>query len=40
MKNVLVYLEQGTVEVEVDSSKVSDSDMREAIEDQGYDVKG
>ncbi len=39
VKNVVVHLETGKVEVEVDSSKVTDEDMREAIEDQGYDVK-
>ncbi|MED1864798.1 copper chaperone CopZ [Fictibacillus nanhaiensis] len=39
VKNVVVHLETGKVDVEVDSSKVTDADMREAIEDQGYDVK-
>lgn len=39
VKNVVVHLETGKVEVEVDSSKVTDADMREAIEEQGYDVK-
>ncbi|MGM0806340.1 MAG: copper chaperone CopZ [Bacillota bacterium] len=39
VKNVVVHLETGKVEVEVDSSKVTEAEMREAIEDQGYDVK-
>ncbi|WP_137790797.1 copper chaperone CopZ [Bacillus sp. E(2018)] len=39
VKNVVVHLETGKVDVEVDSSKVTDAEMREAIEDQGYDVK-
>jgi copper chaperone len=39
VKNVTVHLETGTVDVEVDESKVSESEMREAIEEQGYDVK-
>jgi copper chaperone len=39
VKNVVVHLEEGTVDVELDSSKVTRSQMREAIEDQGYDVK-
>lgn len=39
VKNVVVHLETGNVDVEVDSSKVTDAAMREAIEDQGYDVK-
>ncbi|ANC76043.1 copper chaperone CopZ [Fictibacillus phosphorivorans] len=39
VKNVVVHLETGKVEVEVDASKVTDAKMREAIEEQGYDVK-
>ncbi|WP_416731802.1 copper chaperone CopZ [Fictibacillus sp. JL2B1089] len=39
VKNVVVHLETGKVEVELDSSKVTEAEMREAIEDQGYDVK-
>jgi copper chaperone len=39
VKNVVVHLETGKVDVEVDSSKVTDAEMREAIEDQGFDVK-
>ncbi|MBD7963811.1 copper chaperone CopZ [Fictibacillus norfolkensis] len=39
VKNVVVHLETGKVEVELDSSKVTDAEMREAIEDQGFDVK-
>lgn len=34
-----VNLEAGTVEVNYDDSKVNDTTMTEAIEDQGYDVK-
>lgn len=37
VKNVTVYLETRTVDVEVDKTKVTDSQMRDAIE--GYDVK-
>jgi copper chaperone len=39
VKNVVVHLESGKVEVELDSSKVTEAEMREAIEEQGYDVK-
>ncbi|KZE68772.1 copper-binding protein [Fictibacillus phosphorivorans] len=39
VKNVVVHLETGNVDVEVDSTKVTDAEMREAIEEQGYDVK-
>ncbi|MBY6037867.1 copper chaperone CopZ [Fictibacillus nanhaiensis] len=39
VKNVVVHLEEGTVEVEVDASQITDSQMIEAIEEQGYDVK-
>ncbi|WP_436854358.1 copper chaperone CopZ [Staphylococcus caeli] len=34
-----VSLEQGNVAVDFDDNKVTHSDMAEAIEDQGYDVK-
>ncbi|MGA4720811.1 copper chaperone CopZ [Fictibacillus nanhaiensis] len=39
VKNVVVHLESGKVEVELDSSKVTEAEMCEAIEEQGYDVK-
>jgi copper chaperone len=39
VKNVVVHLETGKVDVEVDPSKVSVAEMREAVEEQGYDVK-
>ncbi|WP_379970464.1 copper chaperone CopZ [Ectobacillus sp. sgz5001026] len=37
--NVEVHLEKGTVDVEYNEAKVSLDKMKEAIEDQGYDVK-
>jgi copper chaperone len=39
VRNVVVHLETGKVEVDADTSKVTDADMREAVEEQGYDVK-
>ncbi|WNB91345.1 copper chaperone CopZ [Bacillus sp. NEB1478] len=39
VKNVVVHLESGKVDVEVDLSKVTVAEMREAVEEQGYDVK-
>jgi copper chaperone len=35
---VAVNLKEGKVDVEFDSGKVSNNQMKEAIEDQGYDV--
>ncbi|WP_416828437.1 copper chaperone CopZ [Ectobacillus polymachus] len=37
--NVDVHLEQGTVDIGYDEAKVSLDKMKEAIEEQGYDVK-
>lgn len=37
--NVEVHLEKGTVDVEYNEAKVSLDKMKEAIEEQGYDVK-
>ncbi|MED1490644.1 MULTISPECIES: copper chaperone CopZ [Bacillales] len=39
VKNVDVHLEEGTVDVNYDETKVSVEKMKEAIEEQGYDVK-
>lgn len=36
--NVKVSLDQGTVEVSYDASKVKKAEMKNTIEDQGYDV--
>ncbi|MYL32122.1 copper chaperone CopZ [Pontibacillus yanchengensis] len=33
-----VHLEQNTVDVSYDEAKVSEKEMKDAIEDQGYDV--
>ncbi len=38
VSKVNVHLENGTVDVELDSSKVSKKAVKDAIEDQGYDV--
>ncbi|MDC3417310.1 copper chaperone CopZ [Aquibacillus salsiterrae] len=38
IENVDVNLETGKVEVSYDEAKVDESKMKEAIEDQGYDV--
>lgn len=37
--HVLVNLETGKVEVDYDTDKVSMDKMKEAVEDQGYDVE-
>jgi copper chaperone len=39
VEKVEVSLEKGTVEVEYDDKKVTIEKMKNAIEDQGYDVK-
>ena len=39
VKNVDVHLKEGTVDVDFDETKVSVEKMKEAIEEQGYDVK-
>ncbi|HDX9577236.1 TPA: copper chaperone CopZ [Bacillus pseudomycoides] len=39
VKNVEVQLQEGTVNVEYDEAKVDVGKMKEAIEDQGYDVQ-
>jgi copper chaperone len=39
VKRVEVHLEEGTVDVEFDETKVHLEQLKEAIEDQGYDVK-
>ncbi|MCK6258449.1 copper chaperone CopZ [Fictibacillus sp. KIGAM418] len=36
--HVKVQLEEGTVEVEFDSSKVNLEEIKETIDDQGYDI--
>ncbi|CAM4071857.1 copper chaperone CopZ [Geobacillus sp. FSL K6-0789] len=36
---VEVHLQEGTVDVEYDETKVSVEKLKEAIEEQGYDVK-
>ncbi|MFC7395361.1 copper chaperone CopZ [Scopulibacillus cellulosilyticus] len=38
VSDVKVHLSEGKVDVSFDSSKVSIDQMKEAIEDQGYDV--
>ncbi|KKI93422.1 copper resistance protein CopZ [Bacillus sp. SA1-12] len=38
VSNVKVDLGQGTVEVNYDVSKVTEKEMKDTIEDQGYDV--
>lgn len=38
VENVEVNLETGKVEVSFDESKLDEAKMKEAIEDQGYDV--
>jgi copper chaperone len=38
VENVEVHLDQGTADVTYDSSKVSIDKMKEAVEEQGYDV--
>lgn len=38
VENVQVNLNKGTAEVSYDSSKVSTETMKEAVEEQGYDV--
>ncbi|MGG2015611.1 copper chaperone CopZ [Bacillus sp. S10(2024)] len=38
VQNVEVQLQEGTVNVEYDEAKVDVEKMKEAIEDQGYDV--
>lgn len=38
VQKVEVSLDNGTVAVEYDASKTSEAQMKEAIEDQGYDV--
>ena len=37
--HVEVHLQEGTVDVEYDETKVSVEKLKEAIEEQGYDVK-
>jgi copper chaperone len=39
VKNVEVHLQEGTVDVDYDETKVSLEKLKEAIEEQGYDVK-
>ncbi|PEF50481.1 MULTISPECIES: copper chaperone CopZ [Bacillus cereus group] len=39
VQNVEVHLQEGTVNVEYDDTKVDVDKMKEVIEDQGYDVK-
>jgi copper chaperone len=38
VENVKVSLDKGTVEVSYDASKVKKAEMKNTIEDQGYDV--
>jgi copper chaperone len=38
VRKATVHLQEGTVDVEFDSAKVSVDKMKETIEDQGYDV--
>ncbi|AAS45031.1 MULTISPECIES: copper chaperone CopZ [Bacillus] len=38
VQNVEVHLQEGTVNVEYDDTKVDVEKMKEVIEDQGYDV--
>ncbi|MDH8001290.1 copper chaperone CopZ [Bacillus cereus] len=39
VQNVEVHLQEGTVNVEYDDTKVNVEKLKEVIEDQGYDVK-
>ncbi|EZP76763.1 copper ion binding protein [Parageobacillus genomosp. 1] len=39
VNRVEVHLEKGTVDVDYDETKVSLNQLKEAIEEQGYDVK-
>ncbi|MEN1937427.1 copper chaperone CopZ [Paenibacillus sp. 102] len=39
VQNVEVHLQEGTVNVEYDDTKVDVEKVKEVIEDQGYDVK-
>jgi copper chaperone len=39
VNRVEVHLEKGTVDVDFDETKVSLDQLKEAIEEQGYDVK-
>jgi copper chaperone len=39
VKHVEVHLQEGTVDVDYDETKVSVEKLKEAIEEQGYDVK-
>ena len=39
VSHVEVHLQEGTVDVEYDETKVSVEKLKEAIEEQGYDVK-
>lgn len=39
VSEVDVQLDKGTADVKYDESKVSKDQMKEAVEDQGYDVK-
>lgn len=39
VSNVEVHLQEGTVDVDYDEAKVNVAKLKEAIEDQGYDVK-
>ncbi|GLH62503.1 copper chaperone CopZ [Parageobacillus sp. G301] len=39
VNRVEVHLEKGTVDVDFDETKVSIAQLKEAVEEQGYDVK-
>ena len=39
VSSVEVHLQEGTVDVDYDETKVNVEKLKEAIEDQGYDVK-
>ncbi|NNV05085.1 MULTISPECIES: copper chaperone CopZ [Geobacillus] len=39
VSRVEVHLQEGTVDVEYDETKISVEKLKEAIEEQGYDVK-
>lgn len=39
VKRVEVHLQEGTVDVDYDETKVNVEKLKEAIEEQGYDVK-
>lgn len=39
VSKVEVHLQEGTVDVDYDETKVNVEELKEAIEDQGYDVK-